>query len=218
MAKKKKLRDLFDAGELNLLPIMNLICLLIPFLLLAAQFVKVGVIMIETPHVTRNPSGQPPAKEKLNLTLVLTNQGFYLKSAKGSECPPGVSQDRKLCFKREDGKLTPKVLTALQLHLWRLYASKYKNYQFRNPADRHAITVTPEPNVAYEDLVKTLDAIREVPTKPTDPPLQASVPSSGCSLVYDRKAATWGYNTHDGISVQDTACMYHRVTLALGSS
>ena len=31
---KKKLRDEFEAGDLNLLPIMNLICLLIPFLLL----------------------------------------------------------------------------------------------------------------------------------------------------------------------------------------
>jgi len=218
MAKKKKLRDLFNAGELNLLPIMNLICLLIPFLLLAAQFVKVGVIMVETPHVTPNLGRQPPPKERLDLTLVLTDRGFYLKSAKGSECPPGVAQDKKLCFSREDGKVTPKVLKALQLHLWRLYASKYKDFRYANPDDRHAITVTPEPNVQYEDLVKTLDTIREVPTNPTDPPLQAAVPTSGCALVYDRKGATWGYTNHGGNSVKDTACMYHRITLALGSS
>lgn len=215
---KKKLRELFDSGELNLLPIMNLICLLIPFLLMAAQFVKIGVILVETPHVTRNPGGQPPPKERLDLTLVLTDQGYYIKSAQGSECPSGVAQDRKLCFKRVDGKLTPKVLEALQLHLWRLYASKYKNFRFRNPDDRHAITVTPEPNVSYEDLVKTLDAIREVPTHPTDPPLQAAVPIGGCALVYDRKGATWGYDNRGGNSVKDTACMYHRITLALGSS
>jgi biopolymer transport protein TolR len=214
----KKLREEIDSGELNLLPIMNLICLLIPFLLLAAQFVKVGVILVETPHVTRNPGENAAPKERLDLTLVLTNQGYYLKSTKGSECPPGATQDRKLCFKREDGKLTPKVLKALQLHLWQLYASKYKNFRFPTPDDRHAITLTPEPNVPYADLVKTLDAIREVPTDPTNPPLQAAVPSNGCSLVYDKKGATWGYDSHGGVSVKETACMYHRVTLALGSS
>ncbi len=213
-----KLREEFDEGELNLLPIMNLICLLIPFLLLAAQFVKVGVIMVETPHVTRNPGAKASSKEKLDLTLVLTNEGYYLKSSQGSECPAGATQDRKLCFKREDGKLTPKVLKALQHHLWRLYASKYKNFSFANPDDRHAITLTPEPNVPYDDLVKTLDAIREIPTDPADPPLQAAVPSNGCSLVYDKKGATWGYDNAGGVSVKDTACMYHRVTLALGSS
>lgn len=217
MAQKKKLRELFEAGDLNLLPIMNLICLLIPFLLLAAQFVKVGVIMVETPHVTRGPGNQTP-KERLDLTLVLTNEGYYLKSSKGSECPAGVAADRKLCFKREDGKLTPKVLKDLQLHLWRLYAAKYKSFPFPHPDDKHAITVTPEPNVPYDDLVKTLDTIREVPRNPTDPPLQMALPSGGCSLVYDRKGATWGYNTHGGSSVKDTACMYHRITLALGSS
>ncbi len=217
MAKKKKLRELFNAGDLNLLPIMNLICLLIPFLLLAAQFVKVGVIMVETPHVTRTPGKKAP-KERLDLTLVLTNEGYYLKSSKGSECPSGVAQDRKLCFKRQDGKLTPKVLKSLQLHLWRLYASKYKNFAYANPDDKHAITVTPEPNVPYEDLVKTLDTIREIPNNPTDPPLQVAVPSSGCALVYDRKNANWGYNQQAGTSVKDTACMYHRITLALGSS
>ena len=37
MAKKTKLRKGFDSGDLNLLPILNLICLLIPFLLLAAR-------------------------------------------------------------------------------------------------------------------------------------------------------------------------------------
>lgn len=217
MAQKKKLRELFDAGDLNLLPIMNLICLLIPFLLLAAQFVKVGVIMVETPHVTRAPGKKTP-KKTLDLTLVLTNEGYYLKSSQGSECPAGVAADRKLCFKREDGKLTPKVLKSLQLHLWKLYASKYKSFGFPHPDDRHAITVTPEPNVPYDDLVKTLDTIREVPRNPTDPPLQMALPSGGCALVYDRKGATWGYSQSGGSSVKDTACMYHRITLALGSS
>ena len=104
MAKHKKLRELFEAGDLNLLPIMNLICLLIPFLLLAAQFVKVGVIMVETPHRSRVP-GKPPPKQPLNLALIITDQGFYLKSKNGPECPAGMNQDAKLCFRRTEGKL-----------------------------------------------------------------------------------------------------------------
>ena len=63
-----------------------------------------------------------------------------------------------------------------------------------------------------------VDAIREVPTDAKDPPLASAVPASGCALVYDRKGGNWGYGSSGGASVQDSACMYHRITLALGSS
>ncbi|MFH2005730.1 MAG: biopolymer transporter ExbD [bacterium] len=217
MATKKTLREAFDAGELNLLPIMNLICLLIPFLLMAAQFIKVGVIMIETPRTSRVPGKVKPG-ESLNLALVITDQGFYLKSKNGAECPPGVAQSDKLCFRRQEGRLTDKVLKSLQHHLWKLYASKYKHHPFSQAGERHAITVIPEPNVSYDDLVRTFDVIREVPKDATNPPLSAVIPAGGCAMVYDRKGSRWGYQESGGTSVQDTACMYHRITLALGSS
>lgn len=216
---KKKLRETDEAGELNLLPIMNMICLLIPFLLMAAQFVKIGVVLIETPRLSRAPTNATPQKEALGLTLVMTDQGIYLKSRHGGECPAGVAESSRLCFRREGGQLTQGVLTKLQGHLWTLFARKYKDESnYAVPADRHAITVVPEPTVRYEDIVRVLDTIREVPANAKDPPLAQPVPPGGCTLVHDQKGGGWGFSQSGGVSVQDTACMYHRVTLALGSS
>ena len=65
--------------SLNLLPFMNLMTLLIPFLLMSAQFVTLAVIDSSLPAIG-NPD---PAKEKkedekppLNLTVGITEEGF----------------------------------------------------------------------------------------------------------------------------------------------
>ena len=218
--RKKKIREEFEAGELNLLPIMNLICLLIPFLLMAAQFIKIGVILVETPRLSRVRSSKDKKKKQaLNLSLVMTDKGFYIKSRFGSECPEGVAEDAKLCFPKREGKYTDKVLKDLQHHMWYLYASKYKSDEFySSPDERHSITLIPEPTVKYEDIVRTLDSIREIPGDARNPPVKHAIPSGGCSMEYDRKASSWGFKEKGGVSVKELACMYYRVTLALGSS
>ncbi len=217
---KKKLREEIEAGELNLLPIMNLICLLIPFLLMSAQFIKIGVILVETPRLSRvQSSKKEKKKEALNLSLVMTDKGFYIKSRHGAECPEGVSADKKLCFPKKEGKFTEKVLQELQLHMWYLYASKYKDpSSYATPEEKHTITLIPEPTIKYDDIVRTLDMIREIPRNPRNPPVKHAIPISGCSMKYNRKSGGWGFLESGGVSVKQTACMYFRVTLALGSS
>lgn len=215
---KKKLRQETEMGELNLLPIMNLICLLIPFLLMAAQFIKIGIILVETPRLSQVKS-QPEDKEKeaLNLVLVMTEKGYYLKSRHGSECPEGVSESDRLCFPKQDGKFTDEVLRKLQHHLWYLFATKYKDPEsYATPEERWAITLTPEPTVRYEDIVATLDVIREIPADAKPPPKMA-IPASGCAMSYIREQQSWGFEERSGVSVKEAACMYYRVTLALGS-
>ncbi len=216
----KKLRDKYDPGDLNLLPIMNMICLLIPFLLLAAQFVKIGVILVDTPRLSRVPTRpDTPIKDSLDLTLVITDQGYYLKSRHGAECPPGVAPNRKLCFRRQDGKITPALLKDLQHHLWYLFANKYRgDDNYRTPEERHHLTVVPEPTVRYDEIVRTLDAVRDIPADATDPKPAVAVPPGGCALTRDKKSGRWAFADKAGNSVRDAACMYYRVTLALGSS
>jgi len=218
--RKKKIREEFEGGDLNLLPIMNLICLLIPFLLLAAQFVKIGVILVETPRLSRVRSQKNKKKKQaLNLTLIMTDKGYYIKSRFGSECPEGIAEDAKLCYPKREGKFTDKVLKELQHRMWYLYASKYKGEEYySSPDERHSITLVPEPTVKYEDIVRTLDAIREIPGDARNPPVKHTIPASGCALQYDRTHSSWGFKESGGVSVKDLACMYYRVTLALGSS
>lgn len=220
MGKKKKLREEMEQGELNLLPIMNMICLLIPFLLMAAQFIKIGVILVETPRLSRVQSTQQEKqKQALNLSLVMTDKGYYIKSRHGSECPEGVSESDRLCFPKQEGKFTDQVLQKLQHHLWYLFANKYKDPEsFATPEEKYAITLIPEPTVKYEDIVRTLDVIREIPVNAKNPPPKVAVPAGGCSMKFIKESNGWGFEEKSGVSTKEAACMYYRVTLALGSS
>jgi len=215
-----KPRDSTASGELNLLPIMNLICLLIPFLLMSAQFIKIGIILVETPRLSRVQSTQQEKqKEALNLSLVMTDKGYYIKSRHGSECPEGVADSDRLCFPKQDGKYTDAVLLKLQHHLWYLFANKYKDPEsYATPEEKYTITVIPEPTVKYEDLVRTLDILREIPTGAKNPAPKVPVPASGCTLKFMKGANAWGFEEKGGVSTREAACMYYRVTLALGSA
>lgn len=95
-----------EPPELNLLPFMNLMTLLIPFLLVSIQFVTLAVIDSSLPAI-----GQPqPSEEKdedeippLNLTVGITEDGFTVAGSapmlgceKGAAAggPGGVSDDK----------------------------------------------------------------------------------------------------------------------------
>lgn len=215
----QKPRDASQSEELNLLPILNLICLLIPFLLITAQFVKIGVILVETPRTTRGPTNPTAQREALDLTLVMTRQGYFLSSSHGVECPAETIAEDRLCFRRKGGALDDELLRSLKHHLWSLFARKYKGEEhYAMPADRHSITLIPEPDLPYEDIVRTLDAIRDIPSDAKDPPPPLHVPAGGCALEHDPKTGEWTHGSKRGINVLDSACMYHRVTLALGAT
>ena len=216
----KKKREEGEQSELNLIPMMNLICLLIPFLLLRAQFVQFGIILLKTPKINPGPSDGVEKKD-LGLTLVMTPNGYYVKSRFGSECPPGASGDNeKLCFRlKEKGKFDSESVRRLSLHMWHLHKVKYASAQYyKNPqVDRHAYTLVPQHDVRYEDIVKTLDALREIPITAENPPPPKGVPPGGCRMTFERNKREWFVKGKRGEDLTDRACMYHLVTLAVGA-
>ena len=93
MAKKMRARELPDLGEVSLIPIMNLVCLLIPFLLYTAAFVQYAVIDVQSPRFQNRAQVTPPEEqqqEALNLMLIITDQGFRL-AASGGVLPEGCA-------------------------------------------------------------------------------------------------------------------------------
>ena len=87
--------------ELNLLPFMNLMTLLIPFLLASAQFVTLAVIDSSLPAIGQpDPSKQKDKDEKppLNLTIGITEEGFTVAgSAKVLGCSEGGGDKDDTC-------------------------------------------------------------------------------------------------------------------------
>ena len=81
-------RGLAKEEELNLVPIMNLVSILIPFLVMASSTLQIAVIDSTMPAI-----GDPTPKEEveeeedppLQLNIVITDQGFSVRHNKGDD-------------------------------------------------------------------------------------------------------------------------------------
>ena len=77
MAGKKRAE--MEIEELNLIPIMNMVMILIPLLLLSVVFVQVGVIDIFAPKQSTGPKeSQNTDEEQKRLRILITHDGFHL--------------------------------------------------------------------------------------------------------------------------------------------
>lgn len=151
MARKR--REI-EESELDLVPIMNLVTILIPFLLMSAQFVSLAVIDSTLPAIVNTPTEveNDPEEDKLNLSLLITSKGFTI--AGGDKV---LEKDDE-----ENGPLVPCLDAG---------CSNPESYDYigltrrlvmlkdRYPDEENVILV-PESDIAYEVLVLTMDASR----------------------------------------------------------
>jgi len=150
--------------ELNLVPIMNLVTILIPFLLMAAEFVHLSVIDSTLPAIgPPQPVDEVPEKPPLTLSLAITGRGITVlgadavlhpegapEVAEGEERPPTVPCKSGHTCTGVDDYDWPELVRILGL-----IKDEY-------PDDENVILV-PDSHVPYELLVKTMDSSREDP-------------------------------------------------------
>ena len=140
--------------ELNIIPMMNLVIILIPALLLSSSFVQIAVINVSAPQIGSGVAEEKPEdeaeKEKLNLTVAVTDRGFtvagsgaVLGGADGEEGGPTVP-------KKPDGEYDYEGL-----------ANKLAEIKDAFP-DETKIILNAEPEITYEVVVATMDATREL--------------------------------------------------------
>lgn len=145
------------AEELSLIPIMNLVTILIPFLLMAAQFVSLAVIDSSVPAIgPPQPQEETDEDPPLNLSVVITDEGYTIAGAEA--VLPAESGD--------EGPTIPCIETSCPTadsydikELTRVLGLIKDEY----PDDKNVILV-PESRIEYEVLVRTMDATREDPT------------------------------------------------------
>lgn len=154
MAKKR----LEAAEDLNLIPIMNLVTILIPFLLAASAFVTLAVIDSTLPAIGAPPSEPPPEDEEppLNLSIIITDEGYTVAGAEavlgneaaveGEDPGPTVPCTQEGCPAAEtyDVKELTKLMNQIK--------DKY-------PDDENVILV-PNSDTQYEVIIMTMDATR----------------------------------------------------------
>ncbi len=170
--------------ELNLLPFMNLMTLLIPFLLASAQFVTLAVIDSSLPAIGQpDPSKQKDKDEKppLNLTIGLTEEGFTVAgSAAVLGCEKGGGEKDDTCTSvplRSDAAYCEETqcagvqgcrpdpacpdYAALHTLVQRLKEVDEDGDGVPDYEDESNVIIAPNPEIPYATIVGVMDATRD---------------------------------------------------------
>lgn len=147
-------RAVEETQELDLLPVMNLFMVLIPFLLMGAAFFHIGVIPTSLPAHTPQASDVPktPTTVSVNLAVSATDMQLTVSSTSLDEAQlaalGATFQRGPKGYPRE----------ALVKHLRGLKTSY---------PESNTLIALPHEDLAYDELVAILDATREFPTGKT---------------------------------------------------
>lgn len=148
--------------ELNLVPIMNLVTILIPFLIMAAEFVTLSVIDSTLPAIgPPQPVEEEPEKPPLNLSLAVTDQGITVLGADAVLHPDGAPE-------LPEGEERPPTVacksggtcTSVEDYKWEDLTRILGQIKDEYPDDENMILV-PDQRTRYEVLVQAMDASRD---------------------------------------------------------
>ena len=154
-------RDNLDSG-LNLIPIMNLVAILIPFLLMAAEFVQLAVVDSTLPSLAPAPTPVPTDVDTdLTLSLAITESGLTILGAEpvlASGTPAGKSSTEStqptIPCRHGARCSTPEDYDWSELtRLLSLVKDEYPNTE--------NVILVPDSHTPYEVIVRAMDATRE---------------------------------------------------------
>jgi biopolymer transport protein ExbD len=151
-----------ESLEPAITPMMNLMVVLIPLLLSTAEFVRLGFIEINLPPEASESGEQEAAYDpgnRLNLTVMVTNQGFYLASAfnvAGDRRGPTIPKQVRDGIPEYNYEALSDSLHVLKLKL----EQRMADGSISGFTDPSQIVITAESGVLYETIVKTMAAAR----------------------------------------------------------
>lgn len=125
-----------DPGDINITAFMNLMVILVPFLLITAVFSRITILELNLPA---GQAGAEPPPESFDLELVLRKDGIEVGDRRGGLIKRIINQDGSYDY--------------VQLsELLQQIKSRYP--------DKQDVTLLLEPDIAYDSLVQTMDAVR----------------------------------------------------------
>ncbi|MFU8804323.1 MAG: biopolymer transporter ExbD [Bradymonadaceae bacterium] len=156
MFQKRRRNMASEASDINVVPVMNLFMVLIPFLLLGAAFYQIGVIPTSTathdPHASDVPA--TPTTVAANLAIREDNIRLtFASTSLGEEALAEIAAE----FPKKDGEYD---VEGMQNHLLTI--------KERYP-ESTTMTVLPFEGLEYQALVEVLDAARERVKEGSDP-------------------------------------------------
>jgi biopolymer transport protein ExbD len=150
-----------ELPELDILPFMNLMTLLIPFLLVSATFVSLATVGVAAPAI--GPTTAPP--DELGLVIGITAEGFVVRA--DEELPGGESsvdvpllQDPVACRIQLCGSSSPDCFAPESCHDGPGLGELLAEVKRAHPAETDVI-IAPDSDIPYQALITAMDASRE---------------------------------------------------------
>jgi biopolymer transport protein ExbD len=144
-----------EEPDINLIPIMNMFMVLIPFLLMSASFFQIKAINTSLPVHADPPAKAEPQKAKIKITVVLEIKEDQLRISTLSDTPNdlAVAEGETVIPRRPGSDISAAVLAA---HLQKLKADY--------PASDTVILI-PDDDVSYREIIRTMDCARSYESK-----------------------------------------------------
>ena len=161
MARKPRLPE--EVKDVNIMPLMNIIMLLIPFLIMSTEFIKIGLINVSAPKIGGAPSQannpNKPKKKALNLTVQVSKKGLTVM-AMNEKLPQGCNLAD---LKTPGAKKFPTVKkSANNKHNYKALTKCLVKIKKAYP-DEARLIIMADPEIPYYVIVKLMDSSRESP-------------------------------------------------------
>ncbi len=157
---RRRIRDEEHAGELNIVPYLDVVVNLVMFMLLSMTgLIALGVVNVSAPKLAGEGAAAAPADQpKLLLTVAIAKTGFYVAGAGGVLGADAASPDatRPPTIPLRDGKYDYAAL-----------GEQMKAIKDKFPNET-AVILSADPEIVYDVLVQTMDACREASVKRPD--------------------------------------------------
>lgn len=155
--RKLKVREEEETGELNIVPYLDILMNLILFMLLSITgLATFGILNVNAPSYGAPSAGMTQEgqdEQKLTLSVLISKKGHFVSSQnailgqEGAEATPTVPL-------LSDGGYDFKTLNAKMVEIKAAFPAETK------------VIVGADPDIPYEALTQTLDAIRETQAAP----------------------------------------------------
>ncbi len=147
-----KKRSMPVSGDVNVIPFIDMLSVIIIFLIMVASFLNLGVVETSMPRSgdkqaqVAQPEKKEEKKERLDLTIAITDRGFYVG---GAGAILGARVGEPTIPKKPNGEYD---FVALNDKLWEI-KQKYP--------EEWTVIILPEDSIDYQTIIKTMDAARE---------------------------------------------------------
>lgn len=154
---KRRVREEEETGELNIVPYLDIVMNLVMFMLLSmVGLISLGVLDVGTPKIgepdTASMAAPSKQEQPFNLTVGITDQGFYVAGSGG--VLPGVKTDS---VDKSQPPTVPKKSGQYDFAgLTQLMAKVKASF----PGESRVILVA-ELDTPYDTVIQTMDACRD---------------------------------------------------------